>query len=447
MSRITGFSNLKELMQPVADYTTPITPTDTVEACLLKLLSEGRPRSISDIILDLEETQASIDMTSIRTELDILVAKDKVTKFKSESSMILFMLKGASNVANMDIIDNWIFEYMSDRKKHTLEEIADEAFVSGFNRSTIKDRVMILAKKDWFDRSNNGGAALTYKLKVSTKRPTMLMPNNIASNDDAIISVGVASKTIEARKAMTNLETPNTLPKQKATAALLTPVGSFVIDRMGDTKPMMIWKVMADYKPYTANEINILLEGYGFGSSTVSVHLAYLNKLGWFTKNKSAFTLKKTVPMPDASFSIWASARKKGIIVDEKKSTKVIAVECAQPATVNEESTISVTVETFSEALKEAKEKCDAIVQTASEVDDEEPPELITINLKGVEFSLTELATLIEQIKEVKDTFTKSSEDSLLQIERVITVKGVKFTEINILALYSKVMGFCRIVS
>ena len=54
----------------------------------------------------------------------------------------------------------------------------------------------------------------------------------------------------------------------------------YAIDAFTDTKVMMLWKVMADYKPYTASEVAIMLEYYGFGKSTVSSMISQLNKHG-----------------------------------------------------------------------------------------------------------------------------------------------------------------------
>lgn len=408
MNKITGFGNLKELVQ-----------IDTPETCILKLMSDGVSRSISTMIIELEEENAAIDMTAIPAVLNILVAKGKVVKISMREGPELYSFSPFMVMSQKDTLDNWLFDTMSDYAKYTINVLADKAVEAGFVRQTVKDRIALLSKKDWFDRSNNGGKGLTYRLKKNLKRPTPLVTTNATITE--LQSLG---EQMNIPKIVVFEKSPPSKLEEEIAAAK-----HYAIDAFTDTKAMMLWKVMADYKPYTVSEVAIMLEYYHiFGKSTVSVMISQLNKRGWFTKENHTYTLRREIPMPDKSFTITYNVA--------KPNTEETIIPLVEPknADVSAPFETVVTVPNW----KYSNASTNRVIH-----DETNTSELITVNLKGVVFTLNELEVLIKQIKQVKDTFTQFSKDNLLQIERVITVKGVKFTEINIISLYAKVMSFC----
>ena len=438
MNKITGFGNLKELVQ-----------IDTPETCILKLMSDGVSRSISTMIIELEEENAAIDMTSVHTVLNILVAKGKVVKVFMREGPELYTIEGENEMSQKERLDNWLFDTMSDYAKYTINVLADKAVEAGFVRQTVKDRIALLSKKDWFDRSNNGGKGLTYRLKKNLKRPTPLVTTNATITELQslgeqmnIPKIVVFEKSPPSKAVKTSFRVIDSLTITRGTSNLglnndtralleeeIAAAKHYAIDAFTDTKAMMLWKVMADYKPYTASEVAIMLEYYhNFGKSTVSVMISQLNKRGWFTKENRTYTLRREIPMPDKSFTIAYNVA--------KPNTEETIIPLVEPKNAD----VSAPFETV--IIVPTVEGSNASTNRVIH-DETNTSELITVNLKGVVFTLNELEVLIKQIKQVKDTFTQFSKDNLLQIERVITVKGVKFTEINIISLYAKVMSFC----
>ena len=75
-----------------------------------------------------------------------------------------------------------------------------------------------------------------------------------------------------------------------------------------DSKSILIWKLMSDFQPWTLKKLSKALNGFNFGDSTISVNLSYLNKLGWFHKNKTEYVLNSSIECPDKHFTPYPKA-------------------------------------------------------------------------------------------------------------------------------------------
>ena len=76
-----------------------------------------------------------------------------------------------------------------------------------------------------------------------------------------------------------------------------------------DSKSILIWKLMSDFQPWTLKKLSKALNGFNFGDSTISVNLSYLNKLGWFHKNKTEYVLNSSIECPDKLFTPYPKAK------------------------------------------------------------------------------------------------------------------------------------------
>ncbi len=217
-----------------------------------------------------------------------------------------------------------------------------------------------------------------------------------------------------------------------------------------DKKPMMIWKVMSDYKPWSVKKLSVLLKDFNFGASTISVNMAHLNKLGWFDRDGTLYILKKEIPCPDRKFSIYST--KTDEVSAKKESAMSTAVTPTNAASDDSQPTVETTKSAEEAIRKERNEPStgDATINTPSEVTTvitkTESPKvrwedlqdnsrslsetpLIAIYLKGVKFTVSELTTLVDELDLLLDRFQYGIRPTMIQCETTFTIKGISFTQ------------------
>lgn len=311
-------------------------------------------------------------------------------------------------------IDVAIWKATCDRKLRNIDEIGEILAQYGFNRGAVKDRVIYLANKGWYDRQ--GRAKQTrYSLKKHIVMPEA--DNREVHNESAKVN---STTTIHTRDEKFTPPTP-TLPVTKAAPVAVVPKAEVVnmtdgvdlVLRKEDGMILCIWKTMADYRPYTPTEVGLLLADFGFNPKSVGARMNTLTHRGWFDREQQPgqsrqwfYTLRRDVPPPPPE--------------DAGKAAKVVAsTQATLPLATTPEP---VKVEEPKPTVVEAKPVA-APVQNA-------PLFEFTVKLKGVEMSHEEANTLAAELVESGfGSIQNTTESSSSLIDFQIRIKGVAYTK------------------
>lgn len=216
-------------------------------------------------------------------------------------------------------LDRCIWKFMQDFKPHLLPDIGQALGACGFRPVDVKDRVIILLRKKWFNRTGSGKTT-TYALKKHIKQPALEVPVvDVKAEFDASLSdLGRAvdnakesaisplatfiDKNIQDRReAKEKIMAENT--KEEAQQEL--PIAPQLYPVRGEGIITSIWKLMSDYRPYQSSEIELLLGEIGIAAASVRSRLSDLAiKHNWFDRQKesarapSIYTLRREIPMP-----------------------------------------------------------------------------------------------------------------------------------------------------
>lgn len=165
---------------------------DTVSIVLWKVLRDLRPRSLSEIqrrvesitmqqswydgsLIDRLNVQAIV-LTLARTGTMIKDVNNGITRyaFTPDAPMpkhpegINMTSAKESPIENLDVA---IWQYYSDLRPHSINDAALVLVSKGFDNRVIRDRIVVLARRnDWFTR-NGSGNKLKYVLKKSRTMP------------------------------------------------------------------------------------------------------------------------------------------------------------------------------------------------------------------------------------------------------------------------------------
>lgn len=216
-------------------------------------------------------------------------------------------------------LDRCIWKFMQDFKPHLLPDIGQALGACGFRPVDVKDRVIILLRKKWFNRTGSGKTT-TYALKKHIKQPALEVPVvDVKAEFDASLSdlgravdnakesavsplVAIIDKNIQDRReAKEKIMAENT--KEEAQQEL--PIAPQLYPVRGEGITTSIWKLMSDYRPYQSSEIELLLGEIGIAAASVRSRLSDLSvKHNWFDRQKesvrapSIYTLRREIPMP-----------------------------------------------------------------------------------------------------------------------------------------------------
>lgn len=278
---------------------------DTVKSTMIFLNNAGwfdytKPAAFKDVVYTLKR-----NLKNAIVEKGTMKKTQTVRPFKMATTGII---DPAGVVKVTESLDLSIWKVTADRKARTCAEIGELLAAFGINRELAKDRFMKLVNKGWYIRQQR------HKVTYYTLKKGIPMPvdeNAKEQNAIALKAVPQTTKlqnvpvTVIPKNAQLVLEAtvqpiksePKETPVLKTTPVILESDSIFI----------KIWKVMSDYKPYTSNEICLLLSEFDVKAGTVSSRLSILNNThGWFTVESVgrgfAYTLKRDIPMPDDSF-------------------------------------------------------------------------------------------------------------------------------------------------
>ena len=424
MSKVKSLAALGGLLQQAGIVTNPV-----INA-VSSILSDGRPKSTSEILEELERLQlAGFDPTLIKPTLKEMVGSGLIfiSAPAESNSVVKYANKASDETKPMRALDNWIFDLMSDGANWTLEDIAGEALIQDLDRRVVKDRVVVLSRKDWFNRVGKGDNA-GYSLKKTVKRPTPLTVVKSAAKD--------AEEPKE--KEMPQVKVPS-VEEIKAPA---TPVGkhpfdhaffmsklpenySSAIDMFKDTFAQAIWKLMSDYATYSSSEIAILLDGYELTNMEIQRHIYNLKMSGWFDIHPgNRYSLKKEIAFPSQflSSSTGREARVPAKTLHQIMTYRQKKQEESANDSVSEK--IIETVETFPDKIVEVVTPTEATKEAA----------LFSLKIKGVDFTFEELGAVVRELREKLSSINAQSE-GLVSIKHEVQIKGVNFNrdELNLI--------------
>lgn len=228
------------------------------------------------------------------------------------------IINPAGIIRASESLDLSIWKTMSDRQTRCAHEIGSILATYGVDRRAVQDRAIVLMKRGWFTRTERGSVTY-YTLKKHIQMPVddpKLTAMEATPGLTLVRSAPVTQQPMFSGPldAMAFQHAPATPASEQAAAPLkasaIKQEPAFVTPLVlkEDHITVKIWKVMSDYKPYTANEVTVLLSDFNIPIGTVSARMSILNNhYDWFDTDKSAkatiYTLRRTIPMPpDASW-------------------------------------------------------------------------------------------------------------------------------------------------
>lgn len=278
---------------------------DTVKSTMIFLNNAGwfdytKQAAFKDVVYTLKR-----NLKNAIVEKGTMKKTQAVKPFKMVTTGII---DPAGVVKVTESLDLSIWKVTADRKARTCAEIGELLAAFGINRELAKDRFMKLVNKGWYIRQQR------HKITYYTLKKGIPMPvDENAKEQNAIALKAVPQMTklqdVPVTVIPKNVEpvlesaTPSVKSEPKETPVLkTTPV---ILE--SDSIFVKIWKVMSDYKPYTYQEIHLLLSEFGIKAGSISSRLSVLNNYhNWFTVESAgrgfAYTLKREISMPDESF-------------------------------------------------------------------------------------------------------------------------------------------------
>jgi len=216
-------------------------------------------------------------------------------------------------------LDCTLWKLTRDRKNRSLDEIGELARTFGFAPHIVRDRVIFLANKHWYDRTGTGNKT-KYALKKNIPFPkpenqevktpaneikvnstTTFHSRNEKDYSDRVVNTNApaVTQTHQVKEETMQEQTPakQVLP--------LTPLEEDLVVRKGDSWDLAIWKMMRDFKQYTAQDVGLLLSDLGFNPKSTQVRISKLHlDHDWFEREKMEGTrsfkyrLKRDVARP-----------------------------------------------------------------------------------------------------------------------------------------------------
>lgn len=424
----------------------PVLSEDSPSVAIWKIMSDYRGRTIDEVVEQLKSTEVDIEL--IAPTMKWLNNAGWFTKIQPASGSCIYTLKkgipmpspehekAASPkrrledlphdinregvICQSEGIDVSIWKAMSDRKPRTATEIGDILSEFGFDRVVIKDRAITLMRRGWFTRNERHGGTY-YVMKKGIQMPKVVKP---AAEEQLLRrSSDVVAKSGPVVRIVPN-PTPGVVSKPTPPAPTLN---------MADGIFVSIWKVMSDYKPYTAAEIMLLLGEIGFNTNSVSARISQLNiTYQWFDVTKIrgqravAYTLNKSIPMPTGPNLSDVVAAKTAMTNTTKSAQPVTEQKKEQPVKAsastanNQQRTFSVAIPTDGRPAKEDESAPVPLVE-------------VSVRIKGTSLTFAEAEEITRQLiasgysSNNSNGFQKTLLESPL-FGVSVTIKGKQFT-------------------
>lgn len=448
---------------------------DDLATCIWKVMSDFRQRTASEIFEVLRDTD--VELATVQTLLNNMSNAGMFIRTKlpnPTSTTFVYLLKKGIEMTKIDRapktaapkyqapevlaapnpigtiiasegLDVCIWKVMADRKTRTVEDIGLLLAEFGINRVSAKDRVIILFRRGWFDKSGSGKKT-SYTLKKNILMPTIKK------------EVATPTKTAEPTKAVHR--TPMTVTRAPAKAVYPAPAPTLSAEDRLNTS---IWKVTSDHKPYTVADLALLLGEIGIKPTTVSSMLSKLHlEKGWFdrTGNRAigfSYTLKRTIkcPVNEKPYNMQQRqvasstppqptyADKHGLSSGVVKSSTV-PVPKVEPVASTATQTLTPKetpmVANHSGFTAPSPSLAQQFQATAVQ-----PLVSISVKIKGMDFSVDEARALATDLLNAgfgTNKVQKTPAPSMLSVS--VTIKGVVFSsdEVNEIATALVMTGF-----
>lgn len=236
----------------------------------------------------------------------------------------ILTLNGADPAGTVNLSEGLmvcIWKLMSDYKKRTQQELCDMLVAYGVNGEVAKD-AFIKAKcsKHWFDQHSSGrGARYSMRKGISMPTPDNVDPesfkfkrspgdirdmSNRAPNPETAVGIALQAAAVSVKSPRQQTYVAPVIEVKPVVKQEEAPVVQHVL-KNEDGVDQCIWKVMSDYKQYTATEVGLLLAEIGFHTKSVATRIGVIYKNdAWFdrepmTKGKGfVYTLRRNIEMP-----------------------------------------------------------------------------------------------------------------------------------------------------
>jgi hypothetical protein len=391
-------------------------------------------------------------------------------------------------------LDVAIWKVMSDNKARTKNEICAMLAEYKFDRVQINRRVdSMINSRNYFDRRDGGSGGMRYSMKKHVPMPKPLnqvileeqtalaqirdnlttsaaeserevriramyessAQGNFAPLHSASREVGsmfsIVSEALNAERAE-KVDGASVLAQEEAgaedlaavnvaPAAPLNPVIDHAITMAEDDHlTTLIWKAMADFKPYKSEEVHVLVSMFRPTQSLKSVQnkLSELGIEGWFTITKSGranvYTLKEGISNPNLKVNDLRAAQYEA----QRESFKAAAQSTApkqqelpvqtEQSAAQPEITDNKETEDMSAATNSKYNTTPSLVQVTPKAAPIAAPLIeLAIPIKGEKFSFAECRQLVEELRALGYGRESGAVSQLSLVNQQVTIKGIVF--------------------
>lgn len=443
-------------MSEVISTLMPIHEPDDVSAAFRKLETNGLIEKRDKATYSVGLMDALYVPVRGKTVLDLMKLVPAAAIIKQPEP---FVHNPDGSIVKEEGLDRCIWKFMQDCKPRLIQDIGTALSTYGFRPVDVKDRVILLLRKKWFNRTG-AGKTTTYALKKHIKQPaleTVAAPEVVAEFELGGAHSGVTPETtssplvafidknIQERREAKE-EKMNAKNKEATQQAL--PIAPQVFPVRGEGVMTAIWKLMSDHRPYRTSEVMMLLTDLGYADTTVNARMSELDmKKNWFDKTPvpggrgSFFTLRKDIPMPvnEPAYSRRSSKPEAEAVSPDPRGEKVApAVKAAstlsQPALAEaaaETKALDTTVKIRQQPDRSMGE-AEVRVNLARVLNDKPAPLFERVSkISGVEFSEEEIEAVAKNLKDAGFGVGGSpaeEDNGLIKFDIGVTIKGVRYS-------------------
>lgn len=461
---------------------------DQIPALMNKFINEGK----FDIMTT---TGRAATYTLKRKPVETITsARNKASAFKLADPVGTRQAPDPKGVIVLEEgLDVAIWKVMSDNKARTKNEICALLAEYKFDRVQINRRVdSMINSRNYFDRRDGGSGGMRYSMKKHVPMPKPLnqvlleeqtalaqirdnltpppahdereirirtmyessAQGNFAPLHSASREVGsvfsIVSDALNAERAekvdgaavvaqeeagAEDLAAVNVAP-----AAPLNPVIDHAITMAEDDHlTTLIWKAMADFKPYKSEEVHVLVSMFRPTQSLKSVQnkLSDLGIEGWFAITKSGranvYTLKEGIPNPNLKVNDLRAAQHEALRESFKATAQAAAskqqeLPVATEQTAQPEITDNQETEDMSAATNSKYSTIPSLVQVTPKAAPIAAPLIeLAIPIKGEKFSFAECRQLVEELRALGYGRESGAVSQLSLVNQQVTIKGIVF--------------------
>lgn len=394
-------------------------------------------------------------------------------------------------------LDVAIWKVMSDNKARTKNEICAMLSEYKFDRIQINRRVdAMINSRNYFDRRDGGHGGMRYSMKKHVPMPKPLnqvlieeqselakIRDNLSTPSTPVTETGdyyagqssfgprdsttrpaggvgevfsIVSSALNAEHtekvdaaallAQEEASAEDLAAVNAAPAAPLNPVIDHAITMAEDDHlTTLIWKAMADFKPYKSEDVAVLVQLIRPSQSVKSVQnkLSALGIQGWFKIERvgaaNVYTLKEEIANPNLKVNDLLNARMTvaraalaGSQEPEQSQQQELPVETPQQAFAKGADEFlaanAAAVQTTTENNQEIEMNKASLVQVTPITNAIAAPLIeLAIPIKGEKFSFAECRQLVEELRALGYGRDGGAVQALSLVNQQVTIKGIVF--------------------